>query len=194
MPVTVNSDMPTVRYMPYATQVQPHITASTSVTWSAADGTISPSTGTSAFFTPPNKTKVVRITGDAGGGDTNFVDIQVYATIPIQPNWGFEQDWDNKTLRSEAEDGTAKLRRKGPIKRNWQFAWNNVDSADWIILREFFKFHQKDLQWYYEDLGVPDNTGSGEANILVLGTFDSGLKVTVAGPQRFNITTAFREA
>jgi hypothetical protein len=192
MPVDVSVDIPVIRYTPYTTQLKPLVTANMSVEWTTSVGTVNPSSGNSTFFTPPNQTRVATVTGTSGV-EHDSAAIQVYATIPFQPHFGYELDWDNKTLRSEAEDGSAVLRVKGPIKKSWQVAFNNIPSDEWILLREFFKWHQKHIPFYYEDLAVPDNTGSGESNILLLVTFDAGLKVTVAGPQRFNITTAFRE-
>jgi hypothetical protein len=192
MSVDVTVDIPIIRYMPYSTQLKPRVTANVSVLWTANFGSLSPTSGSTALFTPPNQTRTSRVTGTSSP-DSDFVDIQVYATIPFQPHFGFEQDWDNKTLRSEAEDGSAVLRVKGPIKRSWQVSFNNLPPDEWILLREFFRWHQKHLPFYYQDLAVPDNVGSGEADILTLVTFDAGLKVTVAGPQRFNVATAFRE-
>jgi hypothetical protein len=193
MPVNVTVDIPTVRYTPFSTQIKPTVTADSSATWTTTDGSVSPGSGLTTLFTPPNKTKVVRVTGTIAGPSSDYVDIQVYATIPFQPNYGYELDFDNTTLRSPSEDGGSILRLKGPIKHSWQIGFNNVPADEWILIRNFYKYHQKHVAWYYEDLAVPDNDGSGESNMLALVTFDSGLKATIVGPQRYNLTVAIRE-
>jgi hypothetical protein len=195
MPFDATVDIPTIRYTPYATQLKPTVTGSASAAWSVTGvgGSVSPGSGLTTLFTPPNKTGTARVTGVAAGPETDFVDILVYATVPIQPNFGYELDFDNNTLRSPAEDGGAVLRRKGIHKRSWQVQYNNLDNTEWTLLREFYKYHLKDIPFYMEDLAVLDNVGGPDVYTLALVTFDSGLKVTVAGDSRYNVTAAYKE-
>jgi hypothetical protein len=169
------------------------VTADRSVTWSANNGgLINPATGISTTLTALNRTLSVVVSA-VSGADSGAITIQVYGTWPVQPHFGYEVAIDNKTLASPAEDGSMVYRRKGPIRLSWTLGFNNIPATEWELIRDFFNYHQKDIPFYYQDLGLNEDVATLETPILRLVTADSGPKVTVAGPDRYNITIVLRQ-
>jgi hypothetical protein len=182
------------RYNPTSPLVgRPVVTAGVSVSWSVNNGaTRSPTTGLSTTVTTLNRTHNVLVSA-VNGADSGSATIVVYGTWPVQPHFGYEVAIDNKTAASYAEDGTGTYRRKGPVRLIWTLGFNNIPATEWELIRDFFNYHQKDIPFYYEDLGLMEDVATLETPILRLVTADSGPKVTVAGPDRYNITIVLRE-
>lgn len=183
------------RFNPTAPTVgRPVVTADRVVVWSANNGaTVSPSSGSSVTtVTTLNRSQVVTI-GAVSGADSGSIPVIVWGTWPVQPRFGYELALDNKTLASYAEDGSVVFAKKGPTRRSWKLSFPDIPEADWILIRDFWNWHEKHLPFYYEDLASQENVGGVEVPTLRLVTMDSGLSVTVAGPNRYNITVQLRE-
>lgn len=147
---------------------------------------------TSTTVTFPNKTQTITVTA-VDGADSGTASLFTYGTWPVPPHVEYEAPLDNKTLASYAEDDSAVFRRKGGLKFRWNLNFNNIPATDWILIRDFFNFHQKDIPFYFEDLELKENIASVETPILRLVTADSGLKIGIAGPDRYNLSIAFKE-
>ncbi len=189
IPITPNGT--TLRYRTVAfTQF---FTADRSVTWSASLGaTLAPATGPSTTVTVPNKTQTITVNA-VSGADTGAVALQVYGTWPVHPHYGYEVGFDNKTLSSYDEDGGAIFVVKGKVRRSWSLSFNNIPSTDWQLIRDFWLFHQKHIPFYYEDIAMLEKVAGVETPTLRLVTADSGPKVIIAGPDRYNVTIVLRE-
>jgi hypothetical protein len=168
-------------------------TADRSVTWSASGGaTVQPAVGVSTTVSFPNKTQTVVVSA-VSGGDSGNASLIVYGTWPVFPHFGYEVPFDDKTLVSYAEDGSAVFRRKGNVKLSWSLNFNNTPTEDLILMRDFWNHHRKDTPFYFEDLELPENVLGVELPTLKLVTADSGLRVVVEGPDRYTVSVSLKE-
>lgn len=179
--IPITSNVAVYRYGD--TLAVPTFTADRSVNWTTDSGVVAPLVGVSTVLTAVNQTRVVTVTG-VSGGNSGSLSIQVYATFPVQPNYGYEIEWDDKTLMSIAEDQTVIARIKSPDKRSWQLQFPNRPLTEYNTLKNFWSYHRKVIPFYYLDLAIAE---------LKLCRFDSGLRTTPVGPDQFSMTCVVKE-
>jgi hypothetical protein len=92
--------------------------------------------------------------------------IDVFATFPFQPDWGFNAEVDEKTDISEAEDGSETY-GVGPFFGTWDLAFNDREHAEYMEAIRFKLAHKKSRFWYLEDKGLEERA---------FVRFDSSLK------------------
>lgn len=161
----------------------------THVDWTTSSGTLSVLTGDVTVLTPLNRTELITVTAlDKNSSNvtlsTVIKSVQVYGTFPLQPNYPYDVEFDDKTLVSIAEDGTAVFRVKSPIRRSWQLSMPNRPFTEYSLLNPFYQYHKKFREFYYYDLAI---------NELILVRFDSSLKVTPIGPDQFTMSCVVKE-
>lgn len=107
-----------------------------------------------------------------------------FGVFPVQPNFSYDVSFDNKTLISFAEDGSATYRVKSPPKRSINLVFNNRPYSDYVKIYDFWQAHQKHIQFYYVDYVY---------GLTYKVVHDSGLKVQTVGPDQHTMTIVLRE-
>lgn len=161
----------------------PLFSADRIVTWSTSAGTLTSTISSATRLNAPNLSQTIIVTGTSGG-DTGSMAITVWGTFPLQPNYGYDYELDDKTLISVAEDGSTVRRQKSGIKASWQLNMPNRPLTEYQTLRDFHAYHKKVIPFYYYDLAI------GELRMVY---FDSSLKVTVSGPDSISMSCLVRE-
>jgi hypothetical protein len=134
---------------------------------------------------PYNRTKIASVTAsDESDTQVASATLSVYATFPLQPQFGYETDLDNKTLVSVAEDGSAVFRKKGGAKRSWQLQFPRRPQSEYVVLRDFWQYHEKTIEFYYYDLPLSE---------IKLVRFDSGLRVSPENMNLISMSCVLRE-
>jgi hypothetical protein len=131
-----------------------------------------------------NRTKIGTVSASDTVGGTSIASLSIYATFPLQPHFGYEVDYDNKTLVSVAEDGTAVFRKKSSAKMSWTLQFPRRPLSERTILKAFWDYHEKTVEFYYYDLAL---------NELRLVRFDSGIRVSPDNMNLINMSCVLRE-
>lgn len=156
------------------------------VTWSdgGAGGTFAPSgvNNQNAIYTPKNKTQAVVISA-TDPANTKTIALTVFATVPVQPQFGFDVESDIETAIKFAKDRTRYFREDGDLEIGWVLAWDARPRDEFEELRQFWRDHRKINQLYMVD---------AESNILNKVWFTSSMKWVPAGANRFNLVASFR--
>lgn len=125
MPLSISQNLAEYRYGDPNPPV-PEFTASGNtgdVHWSTSSGTMNIATGLSSALSPENQTEIVTITAQDNVSSTTAT-IQIWATLPVQPKWGVEADFD-------------------PPLATWPMAYEKRDFDEYWNLLQFFKWHRK---------------------------------------------------
>jgi hypothetical protein len=137
------------------------------------------------YLFPDNKSTFVNVVAtNSGNESSNPLTVTSYGKFPLQPIFGYDIDIDDKTLISVAEDGTTVRRLKGIEKRVWTLQMPNRPLSEYITLRNFFLFHRKLKEFYYEDLAIQE---------MKIVQFDSGIKVTPNNHNSISMSCVVRE-
>lgn len=170
-------------------QPQPTFTAngySGLVSWDdgGAGGTFAPFgvNNNSAVYTPKNKTQAVTIYA-TDSVNTHFVAITTFATVPLQPQVGFETEFDIDTKVKFAKDRTRYFREDGSVEVGWVLGWERRQTADKLELEQFWFDHRKVNQFYMVDV---------EGNIQNKVWFVSSLKSTYESNNRWSMAASVR--
>src|SRR3954467_14115707 len=126
----------------------PLFSADRVVAWATTAGTLSSSNSSTTRLTPPNRSQQIIVTGTSGP-DSGSASVTIWATFPLQPNYGYDYELDEKTLISIAEDGSTVRRQKGNIKASWQLTMPQRPLSEFQILRDFHAYHKKLIPFYY---------------------------------------------
>ncbi|HEY0003744.1 MAG TPA: hypothetical protein VGB17_02950 [Pyrinomonadaceae bacterium] len=144
--------------------------ASGTVGWETSVGELIEDGSGGMVLSLPNKSyygseAIVITATDSVGAAT--AEIDVYALLPYQPDWGFESDIDDETEISIAEDLSEKYRTVSPVFGVYPLAFNDREYDEFLAMQRFWAYHRKTRKFYFENIAL------GE---LVLGRFDSALK------------------
>lgn len=162
------------------------------VNWSTSAGTVLPVVGTNTTLIAPNRTQRVVVTA-TGDSDVGSIGIDIIATFPIQPNFGYDVTLANKTIPSYGEDDSVVFRVKGLPRRRWNLPINGSPGWEYLALLDFWAHHQKHIPFYYEDLAALEYVNGILVPTMRLVTFDSDYAVIVAGPDSYNIQVVVKE-
>lgn len=146
-----------------------------------AGGVFTPTGATTATYRPPNKTQSVLITLTDNDGTINRT-LTTFATVPMQPQVGFEPKLATEKKTMYARDRTRYARKEGSPEIVYPFTWLNRERTDFEEFRDFYLFHEL-LDFYCVDT---------EGNLLSKVWFESELSWQVAGANRFNFAAVMR--
>lgn len=115
--------------------------------WSdgGAGGTFSPSSGATATYTPANRTQSVIIS------NSGTYTIQIYGTLPIYAQVGFDTEYDVDTKIKKSRTGKIYSREDGDPETEWMFGWEDRDLTQRNELAAFWKWHRKIRDFYVID-------------------------------------------
>jgi hypothetical protein len=157
----------------------PQFTASQSVRWATTHGTLltsySPRTlyvaGTyamSVYLEPANETRLLTLTATNAGNQSTTTTIQVYATIPVIPDFGVAVEEEDPAEVSYAPDKKHfTARYNGEPVEKWELKFVGRKLAERQAMKAFRRFHRLHLPVYLDEQVLGD---------LILVHFDSGLK------------------
>lgn len=148
--------------------------SSGNVAWSVNYGAVvAGDDPTTATLAPENVSRyeeagdpvVVTVT-DLDTEEEATVSVDVFATFPHQPGWGFEGEVDEDTEISKAEDNSEVI-FEGDLFAVYPVSFNNRDFDEYRAALRFRAAHGKRKLFYIEDLALEE---------LNLGRFDSSIK------------------
>lgn len=135
-----------------------------------------------AAYTPANKTQSIVISA-TDGVNTKTYSLSVFATIPVYPQFGYEQELDVETKVKMARDRTRYFREDGEVEVSWVFAWSEREKDQYLELMRFWRDHRKVTQFYLVDT---------EGDLLNKVWFNSSFKAIASGANRWALSAAFK--
>jgi hypothetical protein len=110
--------------------------------------------------------------------------LNVMGVVPIQANYSYELVNDNITMSSIAEDGGLYFRKRGRVKKALALNFRDKSYADFVLLNDFWKAHERQEIFLYKDL---------VANETYVMRFESGLQISVEHPDVITIQATLKE-
>lgn len=121
---------------------------------------------------------------DTDGAKQGVLTFDIYGVFPVQPNYPYEINVDNKTLASYAEDGSAVFRVKGSQKKSLSLQFNQRPFTEYESIYEFWEWHQKNLTFVYRDVVF---------DLIYFVVNDSGIKIQASGMDNITMSLVLRE-
>jgi hypothetical protein len=113
-----------------------------------------------------------------------FTTLNVTGVVPIQANYAYDLTNDNVTIGSLGEDGGNYFRKRGRAKKTLALNFARKSFADYLLLSDFWKAHEKIERFLYKDL---------VANDVYMMRFESGLQVSIENPDVITIQATLKE-
>jgi hypothetical protein len=184
MALAVSSSVSTYRYGDPVIAI-PLLSASGAtgtVHWSTSSGTLSNATGATSSLSPIDRSEIVIVTA-VDDSATVTKGVQIYATVPYQPKWGVEADFDDETEISVSEDNVPKFRVVSELTARFPLVYEKRSFDEYWIMMQFFNWHRKSTPFYIDDIA---------SGILAFGYFDSAIRIAAQGADWVDYSHQFK--
>lgn len=133
-------------------------------------------------YVPANRSRIVTLTVTDSIGPVDIT-LDVKATWPINPHQGYEFDTPSNSKVIVAKDETPRFRRMPKRSAVWTDFFLNRTIRDVSVAKDFEKFHDIDIEFYYID---------PELVQTILVRLDSSVRVKIDGANNFEMSCIFK--